>query len=161
MNHLRNSRETEIGVVLPIQHPFGAVANDQNGTQERIILTHTKRKRLSLQIVPSMSADTPLPSESHPLHNHYRFWRTVSIESNVFFVCRFNDQTENYESQLDDLGSCETVEQFWDIYCSLPTIGSADADNYYFFKVCSMFFLYRRMELCHCGKTPRISKAEG
>ncbi|KAK8811751.1 hypothetical protein WA538_000536, partial [Blastocystis sp. DL] len=71
-----------------------------------------------------MSADTTLPSESHPLHNHYRFWRTVNIESS----------TENYESQLDDLGSCETVEQFWNIYCALPTIGSADTDNYYFFK---------------------------
>ncbi|KAK8807722.1 eukaryotic translation initiation factor 4E [Blastocystis sp. subtype 4] len=62
--------------------------------------------------------------ENHPLRNYYRFWRVSNIDAN----------TDNYENALEDLGLCRTVEQFWEIYCFLPVIGTGSCDSYYFFK---------------------------
>ena len=47
-----------------------------------------------------------------------------------------NIQNEGYLNGLEDLGLCRTVEDFWQIYLSLPTIGSENTSHYYLFKVC-------------------------
>mgnify|MGYP003087152912 CR=1 FL=1 len=61
---------------------------------------------------------------THRLRNYYRFWRS---NGNA-------DGTENYVESLEDLGLCRTVEDFWQIYLSLPKIGTENAAYYFLFK---------------------------
>lgn len=50
-------------------------------------------------------------------------------------ILKYHLQKEEYEHNLQSLGSCKTVEEFWKLYCSLPVIGTEGTTNYSFFKV--------------------------
>ena len=54
--------------------------------------------------------ESTIGEETHRLRNFYRFWRSA-------------------------LGLCRTVEDFWQLYLSLPVIGSNNTSHYYLFKV--------------------------
>lgn len=61
--------------------------------------------------------------------------RPKTLKEYVYFSLS-DIQNEGYLNGLEDLGLCRTVEDFWQIYLSLPLIGSDNASHYYLFKVC-------------------------
>ena len=74
--------------------------------------------------------------ETHRLRNFYRFWRSSDRYEgvNASFLPNHPYSTE-FANGLEDLGLCKTVEDFWQIYLSLPVIGEENATHYYLFKV--------------------------
>ena len=71
----------------------------------------------------------------HRLRNHYRFWRSQNTVEGVSLGAFSNEQKDEFFNGLEDLGLCKTVEDFWQIYLSLPIVGTNNASRYYLFKV--------------------------
>lgn len=71
----------------------------------------------------------------HRLRNPYRFWRSQNTVEGVCFDQLNKFQKDEFFDGLEDLGLCKTVEDFWQIYLSLPIIGTNNASRYYLFKV--------------------------
>ena len=86
-----------------------------------------------------MSYNTDITN--HRLRNHYRFWRSQNTVEGVSFGLFSNYQKDEFFNGLEDLGLCKTVEDFWQIYLSLPIVGTNNASRYYLFKVRRFFSL--------------------
>ena len=69
-------------------------------------------------------------------------------------------QKEEYLNGLESLGLCKTVEDFWQIYLSLPIIGSENASRYYLFKVLHTYTVRSRIISNRLGNTNRIAKED-
>ena len=70
-------------------------------------------------------------------------------------------QREEYFNGLESLGLCKTVEDFWQIYLSLPIIGSENASRYYLFKVLHTHTILTRIISNRPGNTNGIVKEDG
>ena len=75
------------------------------------------------------------PQETHKLRNYYRFWRSIDYYQAVSQIVDILTQHSEYLNQLEELGLCKTVEDFWQLYLSLPIYNPEGNVHYYLFKV--------------------------